>query len=379
MKLDEEQRRVVLSDEDYTLVVAGAGAGKTTTMAAKVKYLVEKRGVKPEQILVISYTNKAVGELRSKINKDLKIDCPVTTFHKTGYAILRKRDTERKTVVDGGFMWHVVNNYLKGNILECPELVDKLILFFGSYFDAPYEGDNLNDFFNYISKADFSTLRGNMDEYAEKIIDQRTGKCVSIAHETLRSVQEVRIANFLFMNGIDYVYEKIYPYNMRYTYKPYTPDFTITQGDKTVYVEHFGITENGRNSRYTEEQLARYKKEIDDKIRLHRRHHTDLVYTYSEYNDGRDYLDHLQEMLVAQGIEFRPRTSREVFDKLVSTEENKYIIKLVKLVCTYRAQNETYKEVGCEKRRKALPVKELCVMAASGHAKRNVYMGLHSV
>ncbi len=83
MKLDEEQRRVVLSDEDYTLVVAGAGAGKTTTMAAKVKYLVEKRGVKPEQILVISYTNKAVGELRSKINKDLKIDCPVTTFHKT--------------------------------------------------------------------------------------------------------------------------------------------------------------------------------------------------------------------------------------------------------------------------------------------------------
>lgn len=335
VKLDEEQRRVVLSDEDYTLVVAGAGAGKTTTMAAKVKYLVEKRGVKPEQILVISYTNKAVGELRSKINKGLKIDCPVTTFHKTGYAILRKKDTERKTVVDGGFMWHVVNNYLKENILECPELVDKLILFFGSYFDAPYEGDNLNDFFNYISKADFSTLRGNMDEYAEKIIDQRTGKCVSIAHETLRSVQEVRIANFLFMNGIDYVYEKIYPYNMRYSYKPYTPDFTITQGDKTVYIEHFGITEDGRNSRYTEEQLARYKKEIDDKIRLHRRHHTDLVYTYSEYDDGRDYLDHLQEMLVAQGIEFRPRTSREVFDKLVSTEENKYIIKLVKLVCTF--------------------------------------------
>ncbi len=66
-------------------------------------------------------------------------------------------------------MWHVVNNYLKGNILECPELVDKLILFFGSYFDAPYEGDNLNDFFNYISKADFSTLRGNMDEYAERL------------------------------------------------------------------------------------------------------------------------------------------------------------------------------------------------------------------
>lgn len=64
------------------LVIAGAGAGKTTTVAAKVKYLVEKRGIKPEQILVISFTNKAVGELRDKINKALKINCPVTTFHK---------------------------------------------------------------------------------------------------------------------------------------------------------------------------------------------------------------------------------------------------------------------------------------------------------
>ena len=52
--LDDEQRRVVLSDEDYTLVIAGAGAGKTTTIAAKVKYLVEKININPEQILVIS-------------------------------------------------------------------------------------------------------------------------------------------------------------------------------------------------------------------------------------------------------------------------------------------------------------------------------------
>ena len=121
IKLDEEQRKVVLSDEDYTLVIAGAGAGKTTTVAAKVKYLVEKKGIKPEQILVISFTNKAVGELRDKINKSLKINCPVTTFHKTGYAILRKQDNEKRQVVDGGFMFNVINNYLKGNILEQPE------------------------------------------------------------------------------------------------------------------------------------------------------------------------------------------------------------------------------------------------------------------
>ena len=197
--LDDEQRKVVLSDEDYTLVIAGAGAGKTTTVAAKVKYLVERKHIDPKQILVISYTNKAVGELRSKINRALKIDCPVTTFHKTGYAILRRQEEERKLIVDTGFMFNVISNYLKGNILEEPELVDKLILFFGSYFDAPYEGDDLNDFFNYIAKGDFTTLRGNMSEYTEEIINKRSGKRITIARETLRSTQEVVIANFRFI------------------------------------------------------------------------------------------------------------------------------------------------------------------------------------
>ena len=333
--LDDEQRRVVLSDEDYTLVIAGAGAGKTTTVAAKVKYLVEKKGIAPDQILVISFTNKAVNELRERINKALKIDCPITTFHKTGYAILRRQDNERKIIVDQGFMYNVINNYLKGNILENPELVEKLILFFGSYFDAPFEGDSLNDFFNYIKKADFSTLRGNMTEFAEQVIDQRTGKHISITYETLRSAEEVRIANYLYMNGIDYIYEKIYPYSFPNANKPYTPDFTITQDGRTAYIEHFGITQDGRNLRYTTEQLSRYKESVNDKVKLHREHQTDLIYTFSSYNDGCDFLVHLQEELIKHGFELRPRSAREIFDKIVSTEENRYISKLVKLVCTF--------------------------------------------
>lgn len=60
VKLDEEQRRAVITDDNHCLLVAGAGAGKTTTMAAKVKYLVEKQNVRPDDIIVISYTNKAI-------------------------------------------------------------------------------------------------------------------------------------------------------------------------------------------------------------------------------------------------------------------------------------------------------------------------------
>lgn len=335
ISLDDEQRKVVLTDEDYTLVVAGAGAGKTTTVAAKVRYLVEKQGVKPEQILVISFTNKAVEELRGKINKSLGINCPVTTFHKTGYAILRKQDADKKDVVDGGFMYDVVNAYLKNEVLRQPEMVDKLILFFGSYFNAPYEGDDLNTFFNYISKTDFTSMRSNMNEYVETITNARTGKSITINYESLRSSEEVMIANFLYLNKVDYEYEKQYPYSFRKSHRAYTPDFTITQNGRTIYLEHFGITEAGTHSRYSQEELEKYKKEVNDKIRFHREHNTELIYTFSKYKDGRSIIEHLQEKLEAAGIKLERRSSQEVYQKIVSTEENKYILKLVRLICSF--------------------------------------------
>ena len=80
ISLDADQRRVVLTDEDYCLVVAGAGAGKTTTVAAKVKYLVEKQNVDPKQILVISFTNKAVNELKQRIIGELHIEWEAFVF-----------------------------------------------------------------------------------------------------------------------------------------------------------------------------------------------------------------------------------------------------------------------------------------------------------
>lgn len=335
IQLDIEQRTAILSDEDYTLIIAGAGAGKTTTVAAKVRYLVEKKHIDPKQILVISFTNKAVGELQERINTQLSILCPITTFHKAGYAILRKQDDEKKTIVSEGFLYKTVNNYLKGNILEQPELVDKLIMFFGSYFDAPYEGNDINLFFNYISKADFSTLKSNVNEYNAQIIDRRTSKITTITNEVLRSAQEVKIANFLYLNQIDYVYEEIYPYHILKAKKPYTPDFCIRQGNKVAYIEHFGITESGNHNFYSSEELANYKKEIQDKIALHKKHNTTLIYTYSQYNDGKDFLVHLQEQLETAGFKLNKRSADEVYTKLVNTEENKYISKLVNLICNF--------------------------------------------
>ena len=83
--------------EDYEMVIAGAGSGKTTTMSAKVKYLVEKRQIDPTQIIMISYTNEAIKELKTRINDEFKISTllPDVEFFKADYGL--EADTKFKT------------------------------------------------------------------------------------------------------------------------------------------------------------------------------------------------------------------------------------------------------------------------------------------
>lgn len=335
IKLDEDQRRVILTDEDYCLVIAGAGAGKTTTVAAKVKYLVEKKGVEPSQILVVSFTNKAVQELRDKLNRDLAIDCPIATFHSTGNAILRKQSSDKLNILDSSKLYFVLQDYFKSSILKNESLVNNLIMFFASYFDAPYEGEDINSFFNKIAKSNFATMRSDLNEFKQKVIDVRTKKSVTIQSEVMRSHQEVEIANFLYLNNIDYEYEPMYKYDILFSKKPYTPDFVIRQGDKVAYIEHFGITQDGKNDRFSDDQLETYKKAINDKINLHKQHGTKLIYTFSQYSDRRSLLEHLQDELENNGFEVYPRSNKEVMEKLVSTEENRYIRKLINLICRF--------------------------------------------
>lgn len=336
IQLDDDQRKVILTDEDYCLVIAGAGAGKTTTVAAKVKYLVDKQGIKPSQILVVSFTNKAVKELKEKIQGALGLECPIATFHSTGNAVLHVNSPEDKlNIVDNSRLYFVIRDYFRGSIMQNESIVNKLIMFFASYFDAPYEGDDLNTFFNNIAKANYSTMRSDLEDFKREVIDARTKKTETIQNEILRSHQEVEIANYLYLNNIDYEYEPIYQYDVPYARKPYTPDFVISQDGKVAYLEHFGISENGENDRYSQEELDRYKKAVNDKVRLHKKHGTTLIYTFSSYNDRKPLLTHLREELEANGFELRPRSNKEIMEMLVAGEENRYIRKLINLVCRF--------------------------------------------
>ena len=149
--LDEEQRIAILTDEDYNLIIAGAGAGKTTTMAAKVKFLVNIKKVDPKDIILISYTNKAVSELKQRINKDFKIPALVCTFHKFGVEILKSNTDEHLKVLTNSY--NLVKDYFDKELCNDNKKLKEFLKFFVFYFDIPnfaLKFNSLNEYFNYL-------------------------------------------------------------------------------------------------------------------------------------------------------------------------------------------------------------------------------------
>ena len=342
IKLDEEQRRAVITDDDHCLLVAGAGAGKTTTMAAKVKYLVEKQGIQPDEIIVISYTRKAIGELQERINKGLKIPAQICTFHKFAFDIVKKFSVEPPEINFSSY--EIIFEMLEKSIFNNKQLMRNLVYFLGYYFDLEedvFKFDNLNQYHLYKAAQDYETLKSGLGEYVKKVQQQRTKYVKTITGEYLRSVQEVQIANFLYLNGLDYEYERPYPYESPTRNKKYTPDFYIRQGEHTAWLEHFSLSESGYNSIFTPQQIAKYKKEIRDKRDIHARCGTRLLETWSLYNDRRPLLEHLKEVLKKEGFVLKPRDLAEVYRKIVDTGKDKYIFKLIQFMMNFIEQYKT--------------------------------------
>jgi len=342
--LDEDQRRAVVTDDDYCLLVAGAGAGKTTTMAAKVKYLVEKQRVPPEDIIVISYTRKAVEELRDRINKRLNIPAKICTFHSFAYDIVKKSSNTPPEVNYSAY--NIIFDMLETKIFHNKELLRKVLLFLGYYFDLPanvMDYENLNQFHLAKAAQDYETIRSGAGEYLLKVSTQRSHICRSLTGEYLRSAQEAQIANYLFLNGLDYEYEPVYPHAISGAKKKYTPDFLISQGDHSVYLEHYAISESGYSYVLESKDLAKYNNSIKDKRKLHRQLGTTLLETWSWYKDKRPLTEHLHELLTKEGFVLQERDFSEVYKKIVATSKDKYVFKMVQFLITFIAQ---YKACG---------------------------------
>ena len=129
--LNPEQREAVVTTEGPLLVLAGAGSGKTRVLTGRIAYLIGVCGIAPEAILAVTFTNKAAGEMRERVEKLLGADARaiwLTTFHSACVRILRREIghlgfSRGFVIYDDADSLGVVKEVLKRGNLD-PKVVD---------------------------------------------------------------------------------------------------------------------------------------------------------------------------------------------------------------------------------------------------------------
>ena len=138
----------------------------------------------------------------------------------------------------------------------------------------------------------------------------------------------------LFLNGINYEYEKRYPVKGdNPTRKAYRPDFYLP--DYNLYLEHFGVSKDFRVPWLAGVEEQKYLDGISWKREFHKQNGTKLLETYSYYSSEGCLIEKLEQILLQNGVVFNERNFIEIFETIYSKKSDKYFTELMKLCCTF--------------------------------------------
>lgn len=293
--LTDEQVRAVVCLDDRVQVIAAAGSGKTSTMVAKAGYVLHRKLVPAEKILLLAFNTDAAKELTQRIRDrlvplGLDGDCvQAKTFHAFGLEIIGQATGKKPSVapwVEDG-----------SDLAKLMTIVDRL-RDTETVFRLKWDlfrlvlSRGLPAFSQAGTPADPHT--GNSSE------DLRT-----LQGELVKSHGERLIADWLFYNGVTYIYERPYEHEtVDATHVQYHPDFYYPGID--AYHEHFALDRKGQPPA----EFTGYLDGVLWKRAVHQKFGTTLLETTMAELWNGEAFDRLGKQLTAHGITLDPNPDR---------------------------------------------------------------------
>ena len=341
--LDRQQRRSIVSEEDNCLVVSSAGSGKTSSIVGKVRYLIDIKHINPQNILLISYTNKAAAELTERMDI---AGLRGYTFHKLAIDIIGKTTGQKPSICDNTDALFVK---IYHRLLENEDFKKSIVEYFVDYQVQETDWEHrknerrqqLSDLKEVRLKAQFLDMDGNAIY--------------------VRSEQEQKICFVLSSLGVKFRYEEPYEYPLAdEMHSQYRPDFSIyfeQDGKmKRIYLEHFGVDEyglvpawfaNDKGITY-EEANQKYNDGITWKKAAHEKFGTVLLTTSSADFHYSDIRHTLKSSLERAGVPVHEKTDVELYDLLLppnSKQEKAFIRLVVTFVTLVKSSCKSIQEV----------------------------------
>ena len=313
--LDRQQLMCIIKDANNHLVIAGAGTGKTTTVVGRIKYMLLSGICLPEDILVLSFTNASASEMNIRINNETGRSIDASTFHKLGLNIIASVQGKKPDICD-----LQMSKFIKENIARL--LNDR------SYMELMLRYIN---FYRVLYRSEFSF--NNEREYNEYL---RLNPPTTINGETVKSYGEMDIANFLTLNGVNYVYEQAYKIDTAdIEHRQYHPDFYLPDYD--IYIEYFGINRKNEVPAYFSAAPGKtasqtYNESIAWKRELHKQNNTKMieVYAYEKMEDI--LLDSLRKNLTECGVVLEEKPLDKAWEE--TTKDNNVLGGIYELFAT---------------------------------------------
>ena len=327
--LDKQQRRSIVSGEENCLVVSSAGSGKTSSIVGKVKYLTEIKKINPQNILLISYTNKAAAELTERMGI---AGLRGYTFHKLALDIIGQTTGQKPSIYENTDALFVK---IYHELLNDKKFKKSVIEYFIDYQTPEKEWEKRK-------KERRQQLSEQKEVRLKATFPDMDGKTVYV-----RSEQEQKICFALSSLSVKFRYEEPYEHPLvDEMHSQYKPDFSIyfEQGGETkrIYLEHFGVDEHGlvpiwfakdRGITY-EEANQKYNDGITWKKAAHEKFGTKLLTTSSADFHYSDIREKLKTLLEKADVSIQEKTDAELYD-MVLPPNSKHEKAFIRLVVTF--------------------------------------------